>query len=81
MGSISKQSKGQTIVNINEVLRCKNESDMPPCPEEVPGCGRGSNVKDILIHEVRKKEACGRCRQCGRGRSELHAVQVLGEGF
>lgn len=41
VGSISKQSEGQTIVNINEVCRCKNESDMPPCPEEVPGCGEG----------------------------------------
>lgn len=41
VGSILKQSKGQTIVNINEVCRCKNESDMPPHPEEVPGCGEG----------------------------------------
>lgn len=53
---------------------------MPPALREVLlVVGRGSNVKDILIHEVRKKGSVWKeCRQCGRGRSELHDSDARG---
>ena len=49
VGSISKQSEGQTIVNVNEGCGRRNESDMLPALRKCLVAGKGSKVKDILI--------------------------------